>query len=182
MCVFFCLYFSKYINITDCRVIERATQNDGQEYDYAVLAASTLLLALLKQRMNDIKGTRAVFVNFFRTISKNATITTTTSSSYDTDKQHVHQQQQPQKDPTTTSTTVLLQCPCSAKVMQAYALFEMKRGNTIKSLYLVQMAVQMDPNLAPVLLWKQFRDVLDKRKRKRTERINDSIVSVRGGA
>jgi hypothetical protein len=29
-------------------------------------------------------------------------------------------------------------CACSAKVMQAYALFEMKQGNSLKSLEIVQ--------------------------------------------
>ena len=50
------------------------------------------------------------------------------------------------------------ECACSAKVLQAYALFEMKQGNAFKSLYIVRKAVRLDPTLRPVLQWKQFRD------------------------
>lgn len=49
-------------------------------------------------------------------------------------------------------------CACSAKVLQAFALFEMKQGNTLKSLHIVQKAVRLDPSLRPVLKWKQFRE------------------------
>eukprot|EP00591_Stephanopyxis_turris_P006014 CAMPEP_0195517808 /NCGR_PEP_ID=MMETSP0794_2-20130614/11732_1 /TAXON_ID=515487 /ORGANISM="Stephanopyxis turris, Strain CCMP 815" /LENGTH=319 /DNA_ID=CAMNT_0040646679 /DNA_START=104 /DNA_END=1063 /DNA_ORIENTATION=- len=116
------------------KVIEKTTQNRKIEghCDHAVLASSTLLLALLLQRTNDIKGTRNVFVNFFRVVGE--------------DEVHT--------------------CACSAKVLQAFALFEMKRGLGSKSLYLVERAVELDGTLSPVLEWKQFRDVLDDRKRK----------------
>jgi hypothetical protein len=50
------------------------------------------------------------------------------------------------------------ECACSAKVLQAFALFEMKQGNSLKSLHIVDKAVQLDPSLLPVLRWKQFRD------------------------
>mmetsp|Transcript_24577 Transcript_24577/g.42066 ORF Transcript_24577/g.42066 Transcript_24577/m.42066 type:complete len:313 (+) Transcript_24577:250-1188(+) len=49
-------------------------------------------------------------------------------------------------------------CSCSAKVLQAYALFEMKNGHSAKSLEIIQRAVKMDEQLSPVLGWKQFRD------------------------
>ena len=52
-----------------------------------------------------------------------------------------------------------MKCKCSAKVLQAFALFEMKCGHAQKSLFLVVKAVAMDETLAPVLKWKQFRDV-----------------------
>jgi hypothetical protein len=52
----------------------------------------------------------------------------------------------------------VLECACSAKVMGAYALFEMKQGNVNKSLEIARMAVQFDQALEPVLNWKQFRD------------------------
>jgi len=51
------------------------------------------------------------------------------------------------------------ECHCSAKVMQAYALFEMQQGNRRKSYEIIQKALQFDSSLAPVLQWKQFRDV-----------------------
>jgi tetratricopeptide (TPR) repeat protein len=50
------------------------------------------------------------------------------------------------------------ECACSAKVLQAFALFEMKQGNTLKSLHIVRRAIELDPNLRPVLKWKQFRE------------------------
>ena len=56
------------------------------------------------------------------------------------------------------------ECACSAKVLQAYALFEMKQGNAFKSLYIVRKAVRLDPTLRPVLQWKQFRDAMRQRE------------------
>ena len=48
------------------RIIDEI-QNDAGGCDHARLAVSSFLLALLKQRMKDIKGARSVFLNFFRT-------------------------------------------------------------------------------------------------------------------
>merc|ERR1711983_463294 len=94
--------------------------------DHSTLAVSTLLLALLLQRMGDIKGTRSTFLNFFRTVEA------------DGEK--------------------YLDCCCSAKVLQAFALFEMKQGHQKKSLELITKAVKIDNSLASILKWKQFRD------------------------
>jgi hypothetical protein len=55
------------------------------------------------------------------------------------------------------------ECACSAKVLGAHALFEMKQGNELKSLEIARKAVQFDRSLEPVLQWKQFRDVLQRR-------------------
>lgn len=109
------------------RIIDEI-QNDEDGCDHARLAVSTLLLALLKQRMNDVKGARSVFLNFFRTVL----------TEYPEDKE----------------------CACSAKVLQAYALFEMKRGHGRKSLEIVERAVELDEELRPVLAWKQFQEVM----------------------
>ena len=49
---------------------------------------------------------------------------------------------------------------CSAKVLQAYVLFEMKRGHGRKSLEIVERAVELDEELRPVLAWKQFQEVM----------------------
>jgi len=54
------------------------------------------------------------------------------------------------------------ECHCSAKVMQAYALFEMQQGHSRKSYEIIQKALQFDRSLAPVLQWKQFRDAAAK--------------------
>jgi hypothetical protein len=51
-----------------------------------------------------------------------------------------------------------MECACSAKVLGAYALFEMKQGNANKSLEIARKAVAFDQSLKPVLSWKQFRD------------------------
>jgi hypothetical protein len=55
------------------------------------------------------------------------------------------------------------ECACSAKVLQAFALFEMKQGNALKSLELVNAAIKLDPTLKSVLNWKQFRDAMQRR-------------------
>ena len=52
------------------------------------------------------------------------------------------------------------ECACSAKVLGAYALFEMKQGLKLKSLEIAKKAIQFDPELEPVLQWKQFRDAV----------------------
>jgi len=57
-------------------------------------------------------------------------------------------------------------CACSAKVLVAFALFEMKQGNSLKSLEIVLKAIKLDPTVSPVLNWKQFRDVMDRRRQK----------------
>jgi tetratricopeptide (TPR) repeat protein len=114
------------------KIIDELLQEEDGHCDHAKLAVTTLLLALLLQRLGDYKGTRSVFLSFFRVAILDR----------DDDKE----------------------CACSAKVLQAYALFEMKRGNSTKSLEIVKRAVQLDPSLAPVLQWKQFRDALERMK------------------
>ena len=108
------------------RIIDEI-RSDEDGCDHARLAVSTLLLALLKQRMGDVKGARSVFLHFFRTVVE----------------------QYPEGT----------ECACSAKVLQAYALFEMKRGHGRKSFQIVERAVELDDELRPVLAWWQFRDV-----------------------
>jgi len=105
---------------------ELEAEESDEDCDNAKLAVTTLLLALHMQRYDDIKGTRSVFVNFFRRVAF-------------TEGEEV-------------------QCSCSAKVLQAYALFEFKNGHSAKSLEIIQKAVKMDESLQPVLRWKQFRD------------------------
>jgi hypothetical protein len=90
------------------------------------------------QRTGDVKATRAVFLNFFRRVA----LTKDDHSNNDEEG----------------SIESVHKCSCSAKVLQAYALFEMKNGLSAKSLEIIQLAVQMDEQLRPVLEWKQFRD------------------------
>lgn len=54
------------------------------------------------------------------------------------------------------------ECACSAKVLQAYALFEMQQGNSIKSLEIVKKALQFDSSLSPILQWRQFREAQER--------------------
>lgn len=111
------------------RIIDELVQEEEDGHcDHAKLAVTTLLLALLQQRMGDFKGTRATFLSFFRIA--------VLEMDEDTE------------------------CACSAKVLQAYALFEMKQGNALKSLDLVTKAIKLDESLRPILQWKQFRDAL----------------------
>lgn len=111
------------------RIINELEAEDSEkDCDHTKLAVSTLLLALHMQRYGDVKATRAVFVNFFRRVA------------------------------VTKEEDDEVKCSCSAKVLQAYALFEMKNGHSAKSLEIIQKAVRMDEELRPVLEWKQFRD------------------------
>jgi hypothetical protein len=102
-----------------------------EDCDHAKLAVTTLLLALLLQRMGaPAKETRSVFLHFFR-----VAVADNTGD----------------------------ECACSAKVLGAFALFEMKQGNTSKSLHIAKHAVKLDESLAPMLQWKQFQDVSKRR-------------------
>lgn len=116
---------------------------DGDSCDHAKLAVTTLLLALHCQRMGDVKKTRSVFLNFFRQVVMSET--RRNESNNEDDLEHD-------------------QCACSAKVLGAFALFEMKQGNTIKSLEIARKAVEFDPTLGPILEWKQFREVRQRTK------------------
>ena len=114
------------------RIIDELSHEEDGQCDHAKLAVTTLLLALLLQRQGDLKGTRSVFLSFFRMVVLEM----------DEDKE----------------------CACSAKVLQAYALFEMKRGHSLKSLDLATKAIKLDKSLASILKWKQFRDAKETRE------------------
>lgn len=116
-------------------------EEEEDDCDHAKLAVTTLLLALLLQRTGDTKTTRSVFLSFFRIVIAAA------------EKEPDHE------------------CACSAKVLQAFALFEMKQGNQFKSLEIVLKAVKLDPTLRPVLNWKLFRDTVARRAEQQLERL-----------
>ncbi|KAL7548657.1 hypothetical protein ACHAWF_011929 [Thalassiosira exigua] len=118
------------------RIIDELASEEDADCDHTKLAVSTLLLALHVQRTGDVKATRAVFVNFFRRVAL--------AKDADGDDG--------------ADGGGVTKCSCSAKVLQAYALFEMKCGHSAKSLEIVRRAVEMDERLSPVLGWKQFRD------------------------
>jgi hypothetical protein len=126
------------------RIIEELTYeantSGNKDCDHTKLAVSTLLLALHVQRTGDVRATRSVFLRFFRLVALSDMDANgdsgIESSSVDHNKK----------------------CSCSAKVLQAFALFEMKNGLSTKSLEIIRRAVDMDEGLRPVLEWKQFRD------------------------
>ena len=89
--------------------------------DHAQLAISTLLLSSVLQCQGKIKQAREAFLRFFRSIKE------------------------------FTYADVPHECTCSAKVLQAFALFEMKQGYPKKSYDLIQLAVKMDKDLSPIL-------------------------------
>lgn len=145
---------------------EILTENEDETCDHAKLAVTTLLLALHCQRMGDMKKTRSVFLSFFRVVTMDGG---SSSSHHHSDHDdgigdgvagdgHNHHHHNNNHHP---------QCACSAKVLGAFALFEMKQGNAMKSLQIAKKAVEFDPLMAPVLNWKQFRDV-NKRRRQTT--------------
>uniref|UniRef100_A0A6V0AQJ4 Uncharacterized protein n=1 Tax=Pseudo-nitzschia australis TaxID=44445 RepID=A0A6V0AQJ4_9STRA len=146
------------------RIIRDIMQEDkdGQSCDHAKLAVTTLLLALHCQRMGNMKKTRSVFLNFFRKkvvmnesrMRNDGNIRVGNIANDANERQHE-------------------QCACSAKVLGAFALFEMKRGNSVRSLRIAQKAIDFDPSMGPMLEWKQFRDV-----RMRTRR-NTRLTNVK---
>lgn len=121
------------------RIIDEIMNEEEEDghCDHAKLAVTTLLLALHCQRMGDIKKARSVFINFFRVVV------------------------------VMNGEEDLSECACSAKVLGAYALFEMKQGHMNKSLEIAQKAVQFDQALGPVLNWKQFREAQSRRNNSR---------------
>jgi hypothetical protein len=52
-------------------------------------------------------------------------------------------------------------CCCSARVLQAHALFEMKQENPTRAVELIFRAVRMDKTLRPVLQWQQFQRAME---------------------
>eukprot|EP00536_Pseudo-nitzschia_multiseries_P008947 jgi/Psemu1/306158/fgenesh1_kg.238_\ len=125
---------------------------DGHSCDHAKLAVTTLLLALHCQRVGKLGKARSVFLDFVQLVTKTDT---TQETNGDGDGDH-----ESSEDLTTGhDVTQYDQCICSAKVLCAFALFEMKHGNPVKSLEIARMAVAFDESMAPLLEWKQFRDV-----------------------
>ena len=108
-----------------------------------------LLTLLLQRKPNHVKETRAVFVEFFRIVTQD--------SNQDPASRHHHHHHHRRRDRDGSSSASFKECTCSAKVLQAFALFEMKQGRVKKAYSLAKMAVEMDPELEPLLRWKQFR-------------------------
>mmetsp|Transcript_36213 Transcript_36213/g.65205 ORF Transcript_36213/g.65205 Transcript_36213/m.65205 type:complete len:480 (-) Transcript_36213:81-1520(-) len=122
-------------NLNRAEHIYRKTIQDINNEDgchNAELATTTLLLALVLQRMDNIGEARMVFHRFFRTA-----MSTT------------------EKDP-------FHECACTGKVLGAYALFEMRFGSVHRSIEVARRAMQFDGKLSKLFDWKQFRDAKQK--------------------
>jgi len=128
--------------------IRRIDQEEGCRN--AELATTTLLLALVLQRMNNIPEARRVFHRFFRTAVEKV-------------KEEPHE------------------CLCTAKVLGAYSLFEMRFGSIHRSFEIARQAIQFDSSLSKILDWKQFRDARTKiygsDHRKRRQKVGCDFVS-----
>ena len=70
------------------------------------------------------------------------------------------------------------ECCCTARVLQAHALFEMKQENPTKAVELILRAVRMDHNLRPVLRWKQFRDAMAEYKMTRQQQPQAMLLTM----
>ena len=57
-----------------------------------------------------------------------------------------------------------IKCCCSARVMQAFALFEMKQGESVRAMEILFVAIRLDKKVRPVLKWKQFRRAMELQK------------------
>ncbi|KAL7558262.1 hypothetical protein ACA910_009932 [Epithemia clementina (nom. ined.)] len=137
-----------YRRIIDNLLLEKG-DDDTHDCDHAKLAVTTLLLALHLQRTGaSAKQTRSVFLTFFRVVAL--------ADDDDDNKE----------------------CACSAKVIGAFALFEMKQGNTLKSLQLARRAFELDPTvMQPLLNWKQFRDAANQAHRHQLQKAAAAAMS-----
>lgn len=143
---------------------EKENDDEHHHCDHSRLAVTTLLLALHLQRNNKCpKKVRSVFLHFFRTVTASSSHHHHSISGYDNNNSSDGHNDDDNN----------IECACSAKVLQAFALFEMKQGYGLKSLHLVQTAIKFDPSLRPILNWKQFRDAIQKQdERKKVNQEN----------
>lgn len=114
-------------------------KEEEHECDFSNLAVPTLLLGLLLQREGRFNDARIVFEGFSHVLEE-ASNANANNDGVSRAGTHIHM------------------CCCSARVLQAHALFEMKQDNPLKAVELIISAVKMDKKLRPVLRWKLFKD------------------------
>jgi len=122
-------------NLSRAENIYRKTIQDINKEDNcsnAELATTTLLLALVLQRMGNTEEARMVFHRFFCTAMSTA-----------------------ENDP-------FHERVCTGKVLRVYVSFEMKFGSNRRSIELARRASQFDGGLSKVFDWKHFRDAKEK--------------------
>ena len=122
----------------------RDIQREGEDgCSNAALATTTLLLALVLQRMGEVGEARLVFHRFFRTAMRTRRAAAASGEHEDRE------------------------CACTGKVLGAYALFEMRHGSVHRSVEVARRAAQFDGQLATLFTWKQFRDARRRMARQR---------------
>ena len=126
-----------YANLID-RQLER------EALDVPAFAATALLLALHQQRQGAKKRARATFNLFFRIAS----------DFYADESGYVH------SNPSAAEEFVSGEA-CSARVLQAFALFESKEHLMHKSEFLIKKAIEFDPSIKSLLKWKVFSEFDD---------------------
>ncbi|GMH48337.1 hypothetical protein TrVE_jg9369 [Triparma verrucosa] len=127
-------------------IIDQNLSRPKEEINLPELAATTLLLALQQQRNNDKKAARSTFNNFFKIATEFYSDETTIRTNPSTDHEH---------------EDCICGCGkgCTARVIQAFALFESKNKLRPKSKFLIKRAIEYDRNLESILKWKMFEDV-----------------------
>ncbi|GMH54256.1 hypothetical protein TrST_g10509 [Triparma strigata] len=128
-----------YVNL-----IDRQLERGYEALDVPAFAATALLLALHQQRQGAKKRARATFNLFFRIAS----------DFYADESEFVHSN--PSAEEEFVSGEV-----CSARVLQAFALFESKEHLMHKSEFLIKKAIEFDPSIKSLLKWKVFSEFDD---------------------
>jgi hypothetical protein len=122
---------------------------DPEACQLSSVAVPTLLLGLLLQRERRWDDARTVFESFLFVLESTERQLHHGSNNGQNDDGHdgFHR-----KSPH--------RCCCSARVLQAFALFEMKQNNPQRAVQLMHKAIRIDRTLRPVLRWKLFQDAM----------------------
>ena len=143
--------------------LEKLKSAPLEAMDIPAFAATTLLMALHHQRHNkDARKARAVFNYFFKVANdyyvadgRSAHSPQSTSLSH-ASAGHAHTHD----DGSECFCMGSVDCgeKCTARVLQAFALFESKNSLMPKSKFLIRRAVEYDPSVASLLRWKIFQE------------------------
>eukprot|EP00518_Triparma_eleuthera_P004322 CAMPEP_0182463930 /NCGR_PEP_ID=MMETSP1319-20130603/8103_1 /TAXON_ID=172717 /ORGANISM="Bolidomonas pacifica, Strain RCC208" /LENGTH=267 /DNA_ID=CAMNT_0024663525 /DNA_START=27 /DNA_END=830 /DNA_ORIENTATION=+ len=146
--------------------LEKLKSAPLEAMDIPAFAATTLLMALHHQRHNkDARKARAVFNYFFKVAndyyvadgrSAHSPQSTSLSHASHASAGHAHTHD----DGSECFCMGSVDCgeKCTARVLQAFALFESKNSLMPKSRFLIRRAVEYDPSVASLLRWKIFQE------------------------
>ena len=136
-----------------------------QSIDIPAFAATTLLMALHHQRHNkDARKARAVFNYFFKVANDYYLADGRSHSHAHSPHSHAHAgDAHTHEDGSECFCMGAVDCgeKCTARVLQAFALFESKNSLRPKSKFLIRRAMEYDPSVASLLRWKIFQDGAD---------------------